>query len=227
MTQVNVSASQMPASLNGQVDNLGFSLDVENLYCERDDRVLFENLNLHLVSGNIVQIEGPNGSGKTTLLRMLAGLSSLYEGSIKWNGQSITSSSVDYFKNLFYLGHKPGVKAILTPVENLQATMGLRYPVDIDKIYHALKEVGLYGFEESPCHSLSAGQHRRVALARLYLSQEPVWLLDEAFTAIDKSGVDRLEHVLLDRAATGGIVVLTTHHELKVADQIQKIQLGQ
>ena len=213
--------------VKGQSSRLNFSLDVENLYCERDDRVLFENLNLHLTSGNIIQIEGPNGSGKTTLLRMLAGLSFIYEGRIKWNGQAISSTSVDYFKDLLYIGHKPGVKSILSPVENLQAAMGLRYPVDLDAIYHALKEVGLYGFEETACHSLSAGQQRRVALARLYLSKEPIWLLDEAFTAIDKSGVEKLEHLLVDRAESGGVVILTTHHELKVADRIQKVQLGQ
>jgi heme exporter protein A len=188
--------------------------------------MLFENLSLHLHSGNIIQIEGPNGSGKTTLLRILAGLSSAYEGSIKWNGQPITGSSLDYFRDMLFLGHKPGVKTILNPVENLQASMGIRYPVELDEIYHALEQVGLYGYETTPCHSLSAGQQRRVALARLYLSKEPLWLLDEAFTAIDLAGVEKLEKLLVDRANAGGIVMLTTHHELRVATQIQKVRLG-
>jgi heme exporter protein A len=220
LNQIDYPVTKLPSM------ELTFSLDVDNLSCERDDRMLFENLSLHLHSGNIIQIEGPNGSGKTTLMRILAGLSSTYTGSIKWNGLAITSSSLDYFKNLFFMGHKPGVKTILTPVENLQASMGIRYPVALDEIYYALEQVGLYGFETTPCHSLSAGQQRRVALARLYLSKEPLWLLDEAFTAIDLSGVEKLEQLLVDRANAGGIVLLTTHHELRVATQIQKVRLG-
>jgi len=203
-----------------------FFLELDTVTCERDDRLLFENLNYQFKSGSIVQIEGPNGSGKTTLLRILAGLSSLYEGRVAWNGQPVSGSSVDYFKMMLFLGHKPGVNSILTPVENLQSIMGLRYPVSLEQIYFALREVGLYGFEDTPCHSLSAGQQRRVALARLYLSKEPVWLLDEAFTAIDKAGVEKLEALLLSRAESGGVVILTTHHELRISDQIQKIRLG-
>ncbi len=201
-------------------------LRAESLFCERDERVLFEDLAFSINAGEIVQVEGPNGSGKTTLLRILSGLSGAYEGRIYWKGEPLSSARIDFLSNLLYLGHKPGVKAILTPVENLRALMGMRQGVTDGEIYHALEKVGLYGYEEVPCHNLSAGQHRRVALARLYLSNDAIWILDEAFTAIDKAGVKALESLLADRAQQGGAVILTTHHELKLEKGFRKLRLG-
>lgn len=201
-------------------------LRAESLFCERDERVLFENLNFSINAGEIIQVEGPNGSGKTTLLRIMSGLSGAYEGSIYWKGETINASRIDFLSNLLYLGHKPGVKAILTPVENLRALMGIRQNVTDEQIYSALEKVGLYGYEDVPCHNLSAGQHRRVALARLYLSTDELWILDEAFTAIDKKGVKDLEALLQERARQGGAVLLTTHHELQLESGFKKLLLG-
>ena len=202
-------------------------LRVESLFCERDERVLFEGLNFAAGEGEIIQIEGPNGSGKTTLLRILSGLSGAYEGELFWKGETISSARIDFLSNLLYLGHKPGVKAVLTPVENLRALMGMRQNVSDKQIHEALEKVGLYGYEDTPCHNLSAGQHRRVSLARLYLSSDSLWVLDEAFTAIDKAGVKALENLLEQRAKQGGTVILTTHHELQLKQGFRKISLGQ
>ncbi|MCG8613133.1 MAG: cytochrome c biogenesis heme-transporting ATPase CcmA [Pseudomonadales bacterium] len=198
-----------------------------DLFCERDDRVLFENLCFSIPRGSITQIEGPNGAGKTTLLRIIAGLSQIYEGELKWCGESISDARVAFASNLLYLGHKPGVKSLLTPRENLRALSRLRRTVTETDIDNALEKVGLYGFEDVPCHSLSAGQHRRVGLARLYISDEPLWILDEAFTAIDKKGVAELENLFAERARLGGTIVLTTHHELRLDVPFQRIVLGQ
>ncbi len=201
-------------------------LQAKNLFCERDDRVLFEQLDFTLTGGEIVQIEGPNGAGKTTLLRILAGLSQAFEGEIYWKSRPLEQQRAEYFSQLLYLGHKPGVKAILSPLENLRAWLGVRRGASDECILGALKKVGLYGYEEVPCHSLSAGQNRRVALARLFLSTESVWILDEAFTAIDREGVINLETLMLRRAAEGGAIVLTTHHEFGQHRSLRKVRLG-
>lgn len=213
-----------PTVINTSTNEL---LRAESLFCERDERVLFEGLNFSINAGEIIQVEGPNGSGKTTLLRILSSLSGAYEGQIYWKGEPINASRIDYLSNLLYLGHKPGVKAILSPVENLRALMSVRQQVSDEQIHQALEKVGLYGYEDVPCHNLSAGQHRRVALARLYLSTDALWILDEAFTAIDKKGVKELEQLLQQRAQNGGAVLLTTHHELQLDSGFKKLLLGQ
>lgn len=201
-------------------------ISARNLFCERDDRVLFESLDIDIKAGELVQVEGPNGAGKTTLLRILSGLSQAYEGELFWQGQSMSEVRSEFLSNLLYLGHKPGVKSVMTPIENLQSHMACRSVCTIDNIEKALDIVGLSGYEDVPCHSLSAGQHRRVALARLHLSDDPLWVLDEAFTAIDKAGVKALEQLMAERISKGGTVVLTTHHELTLDVPFRKIVLG-
>lgn len=202
-------------------------LEVKNLFCERDERVLFEGLNFSISAGEIIQVEGPNGSGKTTLLRILSGLSQAFEGDIFWKGESISDVRDDFLGDLLYFGHLPGVKAILTPEENLRWYCALHPHTRAEGIDKALASVGLFGYEDVPCHSLSAGQNRRVSLARLYLSDAPLWILDEPFTAIDKRGVARKEALIAEHAANGGSVILTTHHELAIKDNLRKVTLGE
>ncbi len=199
-------------------------LDVIDLSCKRDQRSLFEGLTHTFCPGDIVQIEGPNGSGKTSLLRILTGVCSDYQGDILWRGQSFFTDRLDYLNHLLYLGHLPGVKKSLTPRENLHWCSGMNSGHLQIPILDALEEVGLAGFEDTPCHHLSAGQLRRVALARLYLTPTPVWILDEPFTAIDKSGVGKLETLLCEHAAGGGCVIMTTHQELAL-EGVDKINL--
>lgn len=202
-------------------------LHVENLFCERDERILFDNLNFSLNEGEVLQIEGQNGSGKTTLLRMLSGLSSHYEGEIFFRGQPVAEQRDAFFSDLLYFGHQPGVKAALTPEENLRWYAAIHPSIDAYNIAEALDKVGLRGFEDSPCHSLSAGQHRRVSLARLYLSTASLWILDEPFTAIDKKGVAEKEALILSHAEKGGSVILTTHHELGVGPSVRRLNLDE
>lgn len=200
-------------------------LTVRKLFCERDDRVLFSQLGFELSAGEIVQIEGQNGSGKTTLLRILSGLSRNFEGEILWRGEPVAEVREQFCREMLYFGHQAGVKAVLTPEENLRWYAALSPAINADAIQDALEQVGLRGFEDVPCHSLSAGQNRRVSLARLYLSQAPLWILDEPFTAIDKRGVAAKEQLLLQHAQRGGSVILTTHHELGIQGPVRKINL--
>lgn len=206
-------------------------LETRNLCCERDERVLFKDLNIQIMPGQVVQIEGPNGSGKTTLLRILCGLSSNYTGDIYYCDENIDDSRLEFYENLLFIGHKPGVKGILTAQENLRwfaAMHSVNYQSlhESQAIDQALDQVGLYGFEDVPCHYLSAGQQRRVGLARLYLTASPVWILDEPFTAIDKNGVAQLENLVAKHAEKGGTVVLTTHHQLTMNSPLVRVALG-
>lgn len=191
-------------------------LSGRNLRCERDDRLLFDGLSFDLSEGQVVQLRGRNGSGKTTLLRAICGLHGNYDGDILWRGKRIGEIREDVSAELIYLGHKPGVSALLSPRENLQWFCGLRRSVTEDQILVALRQVGLGGFEHSPCYSLSAGQKQRVAIARLLLGDAKVWVLDEPFTTLDAQAVSALETLLKQHASAGGAVIVTTHHELKL-----------
>ncbi|PIE24534.1 MAG: heme ABC transporter ATP-binding protein CcmA [Neptuniibacter caesariensis] len=202
-------------------------LQVNDLFCERDDRVLFTDLCFTVEAGEVVQIEGQNGSGKTTLLRILSGLSSHFEGEILWQGEPICDVREQFQAELLYFGHHPGVKAILSPEENLKWYAAIHPSIAADEIYETLEKVGLKGYEDVPCHTLSAGQNRRVSLARLYLSQAKLWILDEPFTAIDKKGVAQKEQLILEHARNGGSVILTTHHELTLGQQIRRFNLDE
>ncbi len=199
-------------------------IQLEALSCERDERVLFSGLDLAVSAGDVIQIEGPNGSGKTTLLRVLTTTSADFSGEIRWLGQPLSRVRLDYLNNLLYIGHLPGIKKGLTPLENLRWFCGLNQGHQRLSMEEALAAVGLAGYEDVPCFQLSAGQNRRVALARLYLTPARVWILDEPFTAIDKQGVANLEQLMAEHAAGGGCVVLTTHQELDLAG-VRKVNL--
>lgn len=187
-------------------------IELRDLACEHDDRRLFDALHLAISSGDIVQIGGANGVGKTTLLRALAGLKTVAKGDILYKGQSVSDVAWDYAQARLYLGHLPGIKKALTPQENL-AWYASQGPVKTS-IQDAIDRVGLSGYEDTPCHQLSAGQQRRVSLARLYLSAAEIWILDEPFTAIDKQGVAHLEQLIHDHSEQGGAVILTSHQDL-------------
>jgi heme exporter protein A len=174
----------------GPVDPL---LAAYDLCLERGGRELFRDLAFAVLPGQLLQVDGPNGAGKTSLLRILAGLSRYgFTGRVERNAP------------LLYLGHHPAVKALLTPRENLAWHVAGEAVYANPQIEEALAKVGLYGYEDVPSHALSAGQHRRVNLARLYLSARPLWLLDEPFTAIDRDGVAQLEALLVAHAQRGG-----------------------
>ncbi|WP_253408603.1 cytochrome c biogenesis heme-transporting ATPase CcmA [Pseudomonas citronellolis] len=203
-------------------------LETVALACERDWRMLFERLDLRLGAGEMLQVVGPNGSGKTSLLRLLCGLMQPTAGQVRLNGRPLEEQRGELARNLLWIGHAAGIKGLLTAEENLAWLCALHQPADKTAIWRALEAVGLRGFEDVPCHTLSAGQQRRVALARLYLEAPPLWILDEPFTALDKQGVAQLEEHLARHCEEGGLVVLTTHHTLsRMPSGYRDLDLGQ
>lgn len=202
-------------------------LDIEQLACQRGDKILFTDLNLTFKSGDFVQIEGHNGIGKTSLLRILAGLALPLSGKVRWNSCEIGADREGYYDNLLYLGHQSGVKPELTAWENLHFYQQVSSSKQGDDIlWQALEMVGLLGREDLSVSQLSAGQQKRIALARLWLSTAPLWILDEPFNAIDKSGVGVLTQHLEQHAEQGGIVILTSHQDVP-SQRLQKVRLDQ
>ena len=200
-------------------------LEARELLCERDERTLFSGLSFTLNAGEWVQITGSNGAGKTTLLRLLTGLSRPDAGDVLWQGQPLHQVRDSYHQNLLWIGHQPGIKTRLTALENLHF---YHRDGDTAQCLEALAQAGLAGFEDIPVNQLSAGQQRRVALARLWLTRATLWILDEPFTAIDVNGVDRLTQRMAQHTEQGGIVILTTPQPLNVAEsKIRRISLTQ
>ncbi len=178
--------------------------------------MLFENLNFSLSAGELIQIEGQNGSGKTTLLRVLCGLSDDFDGQVLWRQEPYDKAQEDFSRSILYIGHAPTVKLALTPEENLEWLVSLHPSLTKMTVKAALKKVGLYGYEDVLSYTLSAGQQRRVSLARLHMSSAPLWILDEPFTALDKQAVKEKETLLSQHAQAGGSVIVTTHHDLSL-----------
>lgn len=194
-------------------------LTTVDLECIRGDRVLFSRLNIEIPPGKILQIEGRNGCGKTSLLRLLCGVMMPSEGNIFWKGKEITEERSDYYADAAYLGHHNGIKGELTALENLHFAQALSASSSDQDLFDILARLSLRGYEDIPCRHLSAGQNRRVALARLLATEAQVWILDEPFTALDRKGIKVVEEIFESHVAQGGIIILTTHHPLKKDDR--------
>ena len=200
------------------------TLSATNLAVVRGERMLFDKLNFTLRNGGVIYLQGANGSGKTTLLRTLCGLSQPYAGNIDWNGESIASLAEEYSKHLLYVGHLPGIKEDLTALENLQFSLALQGAA-VTNSYAAevLSMLGLAKGLNLPTRMLSQGQKRRVVLARLWLQDLPLWILDEPFTALDAAATDLLKQKIESFANAGGMVMMTSHQDfsLNVPDFLQ------
>ncbi len=193
-------------------------LSVQSIYTIRDDRILFDDFSFDATDGEIIQIKGANGCGKTSLLKILSGLLLPQQGNVLWNGEAIAQQKIRYYQSLLYIGHENGIKSELTVVENLEIFAALNPVSAAITIEAAVDQVGLSGFEEVYVSRLSAGQKRRVAMAKLYLSQTSLWLLDEPFAAIDYQGVEMIEQFFLKQVAQSGMVIFTSHQALAIPD---------
>ncbi len=184
------------------------------LECVKGYDSLFKDVSFTLSAGEVMQIEGTNGSGKTSLLRILTGMSQAESGEIFWDGLNIDDNRETYNDNLVYIGHLNSLKADLSALENLQLSRKYLGQTNDKTTQSALDAVGLAGYEHILAHQLSAGQKRRVALARLHLNAAPLWILDEPTTAIDVNGVRAFEQTIEAHALNGGMVILTAHQKL-------------
>lgn len=200
-------------------------LTAADLSCERDERELFTHLDFTIAAGTALHVQGANGSGKTTLLRILCGLNADYTGEILWRGRPRGEVHADFCAGVFYLGHSPAINKTLTPLENLRWYCASRGFADDAAIRRELTALGLAGYEDVPCYQMSAGQQRRVSLARMQLAQAALWILDEPFTALDRVGVAELEARIAAFVQLGGAVILTTHHPLQLGCDLQVLNL--
>lgn len=201
-------------------------LQATDLSCIRQDRVLFEQLSLQLAAGDLLQIAGKNGAGKSSLLRLLANLATPTDGQVHYLQHALPKAAADYAANLCYIGHHSGIHEHLTAIENIsfwRASMELAAADD----YQLLAQLGLAGLEDIPCRMLSAGQQRRVSLARLWFTPSQIWILDEPFTALDQAAIGLLQQHFLTHLQRGGGIILTTHQPLTLDyPAIRKLELA-
>jgi heme exporter protein A len=190
------------------------TLQVRNLRCERSDRILFNELSFDLSSEQILYVQGSNGSGKSSLLRILSGLLLPSAGEIFWNDQSIDKAA-SYTQDMIYMGHSLALHPNLTARENLSFAMALAGYTD-DKVEKALDAVDLLPFADVYAGRLSAGQQRRIGLARLFIQEAKLWILDEPGTALDDLGHGCLSHLFHHHLSRGGTCVVAIHHEMKI-----------
>lgn len=198
-----------------------------DLECVRGERLLFRGLTFSVNAGTCLHIAGENGAGKTSLLRILCGLMSPTAGDVRWKGASTRTLREEFWQALAYVGHLNGVKDDLSALENVHFAAGIAGRTgSLAEAAAALSALGLGGFESSLARSLSQGQKRRVALARLFFAKDaPLWILDEPFTALDVRGVGVLTRLIGDHLERQGIVVLTTHQEVPLPGRVQRLDL--
>jgi len=193
-------------------------LEISNLACSRGDHRLFSGLSFALCPGQIMQVQGANGSGKTSLLRTLCGFMMPDEGVISWCGRNARDLEEDYYAEVLYLGHLNAIKDELSALENLRISAGLSgIELDEKEALAALRRMGLRGRERLPTKVLSQGQRRRVALARLLVSDVSLWILDEPLAALDVGAVALIQDMIAEHLVRQGMVIFTTHQPLQIA----------
>jgi heme exporter protein A len=186
-------------------------ISARDLHVWRGERSVLSGLSVDAAPGDCVHVAGPNGSGKTTLLRVLAGLLTPERGMVTWQGRPIAADRAAYGAALSYLGHSDGLKPEFTARENLAFEVGLRRRLSRSEIDAVLWHVALTDSLDLPARSLSAGQRRRLAIARVILGAAPLWILDEPFTNLDSAGVHCVSNVIARHLDAGGTALIASH----------------
>ena len=190
----------------------------------RGERCLFQDLEFALNPGELLLLEGLNGSGKTSLMRAIAGLLELESGEIYWDGKSTRETRQHFHNALVWMAHRVGFKADLTLVENLNFEAHLRPQADRD-IDEVFARLGIRRLKRLPMRSLSAGQQRRVALARMLLANAELWLMDEPFTNLDRDGRALVIDLVEEHLASGGMCIMAAHQDVEITATMHRIQL--
>lgn len=213
-------ANQATIDINTLPQNNRVLLSAQGISCQKQDRILFEDISLTVASGELIHLQGTNGAGKTSLIRILVGLSTPDTGSV-----SLTNSSLDNYP-LIYLGHKLGLNRHLSSVENLQFWANMHgISISTDELYALLARFNLVGLEDVPSGELSAGQQRRVSLARTQLLPANIWILDEPYTSLDIQGVSFIQNLIDEFVEGGGAVLMTSHQSLQSRLPVKNITL--
>jgi len=199
-------------------------LSAEKLTLFRGERCLFKGLDFALNRGELLLLEGRNGSGKTSLMRAIAGLLELESGEIYWDGNSVRTHRQQFHGSLVWMAHRVGFKADLTLVENLKFEAHLRAQSGAD-FEDVLKRLDIDRLKRLPLRALSAGQQRRVALARMLLSRVPLWLMDEPFTNLDREGRALVMQLTTEHLARDGMCIMAAHQDIDIDGNVQKIVL--
>ena len=199
-------------------------LTADDLTLFRGERCLFKDLSFALNPGEVLLLEGRNGSGKTSLLRAIAGLIELESGELFWNGEPVRSHRQAFHGSLVWMAHRVGLKADLTLVENLRFETHLRAQSDRD-FDEVLRRLDIDRLKPLPLRSLSAGQQRRVALARMLLSRVPLWLMDEPFTNLDREGRSLVMELTTEHLDRDGMCIMAAHQDIEIGGNVRKIEL--
>ena len=200
-------------------------LCVEKVHVWRGDRHVLRGVSLDVHPGELMHVSGPNGTGKTTLLRVVSGLLRPEKGSVAWQGRSIAATAAEYQSALAYASHEPALKSDLTALENLRFTVGRKRRVTVAELRSSLERTGVANCADLPARVLSAGQRRRVAMARVLAFRADLWLLDEPYTNLDGSGSSLLSALLAEHVGQGGVALVVAHHDLNVAVQTRQLEL--
>jgi heme exporter protein A len=200
-------------------------LAVERVQVWRGERHVLRGISFELHSGGLLHVHGPNGAGKSTLLRVVTGLLTPEEGKVSWRGQPISKDCDTYRRALAFASHEPALKADLTALENLHYAVGMRRPVGGRELHAALERTGVARCANLPARVLSAGQKRRVAMARVLAMRASLWLLDEPFTNLDPAGCVVFSELLSEHVANGGMALIVAHQEMQLSVTIARIGL--
>jgi len=199
---------------------MNIELKTSQLSYSRHNQVIFQDLELVLTPGQGLWVSGPNGSGKTSLLRVLAGLLSATTGKLWWKGQALSENRLAYHQDLHFLGHLPGIKNKLSLAENLKFSQDLAgSTAPPEPIETALDQLSLLKYKDKLAEQLSAGQKRRLALARLWVSPKPLWILDEPFTNLDTEAQQWICQSIEQHLQNQGLVILASHQNFPIQDQ--------
>ena len=201
---------------------LTHKLSADNLTLIRGERCLFQGLSFALESSGLLILEGRNGCGKTSLIRAIAGMLSLEEGTIYWDDVPVEKQRQVFHGSLVWLAHRTGLKGDLTLVENLgfERTLRAHSSKDPEEVYERL---GIARLKKLILRSLSAGQQRRVALARMLLADVPLWFMDEPFTNLDVAGREFVEATLGQHLQRGGMAIIATHLAMSLNTQVTEL----